>query len=1358
MSITVYKSPDADFTYTGDPTGCVPVNLTFHDNSTLGDASITSWAWDFDDGSFPSSDPTQVHSFVLQGNYSVKLVVEDANGCRDNITIEDLVKASNLPVINFSANPAHACNPPLTAGFINNSTGVGALTYSWDFGDGSGETSALAAPSHTYTQQGQYQVGLTVTDENGCSNTSVRPLISISPVSASFKVYKNDSVIGDNSIVCPGKVCFKNTSVGVVNCKWLFGDGGITFGDSVTHNYYTAGNYTITFIAEPTSPCSDTAYFHITVETAHPNFTMNPDPAYSCKVPYIVHATNLTAAGEDFYWGSQVSTIDSSDMQHPSFTFLTEGNHSIILTAVSAHGCKAYMVKTVLIKLPIADFIVNSRTHGCVPLQVSFTDSSKSLEPVISWNWVFGNGTTSSQQNPTNIYNTAGDFTTYLIIENSLGCRDTSDTIMVHPGIAPHPGFTVSPASLCIGDTLYFTDLTPASDNADEWHYDVEGHHLSHCIFSPDQAMPVDTTGALDVTLTAGYNECYATYTIPDAVNVKGPMVNFSYNSDCAVTGVYNFTGTILGAENFIWDFGDGGSDSVNHSPSHTYSASQDFTIGLSATNTTAGCSCSVSKTIKNRSLAVDFLTDNSGDDTVIVCAKSPTAFLSTSIDVLAECHEGYYWNFGDNTPYDFSDSPNSQHTYMSAGLYKVRHWAVDANGCRDTVVKHVKIFNLDAAFTTNVTGGCTPLHVIAANTSVSDTNITNITWNWGDGTPATSTNEHIYTGTGNFTITQTVYDTLSCSDNFSITVHPANPNAVFSMSPVPAICAGDSIKFTRYYLSADSVAWDFGDGIQSDNPASSLWHTYQDSGIYSVALTVYKNGCMVDSLVNNCINVQFVTADFTITLVDTTDNINCYPLELKYQYNVIPNHIVSWYWNSGAGGQSVNSDSVRFIYNRPGHYFVTLDVTTQNGCHARDSVPIQVKGPYADFTVSPDTICKGDMVSFSMFNPSNVYSFEWDFGDGNPGSGTTTSHRYYLTGTVHPILLLRVDSVHSCDVSLFDTVYIHQVISGFDVKNNDVPDTSGCAVFHAQMDNQSSGPGLTYNWQIDHALQSVAADPLFDVSQPGTHLITLLVTSSIGCTDTSMQEIIVYPVPVVLVNNDTAICSGDSIHFFSTGGSQYSWSPPTGLSDPFVSNPWAKPLSSVNYTVVVTDTNNCSSNAGINIIVQPKPSVELRDTTLIIGESMTIDVDPVENINYHWEPPAGLSCVDCPGPYVFTLDSMVYYVTLTDNYGCFTIRDSIIINIREAYSFNVPLAFTPNGDSRNERAYVRGWGIKELREFKIFNRWGQLVYSSNDLHEGWDGCYNGKAQNIDTYIYHVTVEFWNGSNETKKGYITIIK
>ncbi len=151
-----------------------------------------------------------------------------------------------------------------------------------------------------------------------------------------------------------------------------------------------------------------------------------------------------------------------------------------------------------------------------------------------------------------------------------------------------------------------------------------------------------------------------------------------------------------------------------------------------------------------------------------------------------------------------------------------------------------------------------------------------------------------------------------------------------------------------------------------------------------------------------------------------------------------------------------------------------------------------------------------------------------------------------------------------------------------------------------------------------------------------------------------------------------------------------------------------------------------------------------------------TLQNDSIPGVVYTWTPATGLNCTNCASPRVNLIDNVTYTVEMKNR--CFSVSDTIKLIVVKETKIALPTAFTPNGDGDNDLAIARGWGVREFVEMSIYNRWGQQVFYSKDIKEGWDGTYNGVPQNMDTYAYLVKLKNYDGTERTEKGYITLIR
>jgi gliding motility-associated-like protein len=230
---------------------------------------------------------------------------------------------------------------------------------------------------------------------------------------------------------------------------------------------------------------------------------------------------------------------------------------------------------------------------------------------------------------------------------------------------------------------------------------------------------------------------------------------------------------------------------------------------------------------------------------------------------------------------------------------------------------------------------------------------------------------------------------------------------------------------------------------------------------------------------------------------------------------------------------------------------------------------------------------------------------------------------------------------------------------------------------------------------------------------------------------------------PAVSIIGPDSVCKGTNFTLTSSGtGVSYTWSPAAAVSSsntPVTSSTGS--LSPASYSLSVTDINGCVNSTVASIYVQQPPPNNNWDTAVVIGQVIPMNGYAGTNFNYTWTPTTDLNCIACPYPVSTSTTDITYSLTVEDGLGCFKTTNTFFIHVDPKATADVPTAFTPNGDGTNDVIYVDGWGIKKLNYFRIFNRWGQLLFESNDIKVGWDGTFNGVPQNMETYVYQVSVE-----------------
>jgi gliding motility-associated-like protein len=577
-----------------------------------------------------------------------------------------------------------------------------------------------------------------------------------------------------------------------------------------------------------------------------------------------------------------------------------------------------------------------------------------------------------------------------------------------------------------------------------------------------------------------------------------------------------------------------------------------------------------------------------------------------------------------------------------------------------------------------------------------------------------------------------------------------------------PNICAGSSVNFSASNYTQGgsnlSFAWNFQDGSTSNQQNPS--HQFAEGGTYNVTVvyTEQASGC-IDSTIR-VVNVQdYPIAGFTSdgdSLV-----VFCNPQNVTFTdtTHTVGSHTTSWNFGNGNSAFGLSSGT---LYNVSGEYTVTMIVNTTFGCSDTVAQNYFVINPEGSFTIDIDTICRGEEITFTLQDTSEVYDFVWDFGDGTTESNVNpVSHTYtFVPPSGETVGKLIVSGLFGgCPDESTVPIYIHEVVADF-VRNNGV-DTALCfqpfPIFNQSLNSTN------FYWDFGFGAPSSVEEPgIINFPEPGTYDVVLGVSNSLlGCNDTMIRSVVLHPIPEVFTVGDT-ICEGDVGTIQVTNpepSSQYTWTSVETVADNNAVVTTSMPTFTAAYEVAVLDTNGCSDvDTAIIRVINPLV-LSNWDTTIVIGDSICLPIDAEAGLYiFEWTPTDGLDCDTCGSPCLQPLELVSYSVSVTDILGCFTANATYTIDIYPETFLSMPTTFTPNGDGANDVINLEGWGIKELVEFRIFNRWGEELFFTTDKEEGWNGYYKGVLQNNDVYAYKIKAYTWRDEEKTLEGYINLMR
>lgn len=373
--------------------------------------------------------------------------------------------------------------------------------------------------------------------------------------------------------------------------------------------------------------------------------------------------------------------------------------------------------------------------------------------------------------------------------------------------------------------------------------------------------------------------------------------------------------------------------------------------------------------------------------------------------------------------------------------------------------------------------------------------------------------------------------------------------------------------------------------------------------------------------------------------------------------------------------------------------------------------------------------VCPGDTISLTpIINDVKDYGgYTWNTGEQDTVLYIDAPGKYWV-------------DYFQCDLKRSDTFYVES--SGPKVFLGN--DTVLCAKTNLLL--TANGDIETYLWNT--------GDTTFSIIATSTGWYSVLVTDSNACINWDSIYVEVTPLFDGTVNDDIAICFGDSVQLNAGGGASYLWNSESSLSALGINNPFAKPNTTTTYVVKIEDPGNCNDDFDTTtVIVNPVPISTLIDRyTLYLGESIQFSASG--GTSYSWTPTNGLSCTDCPDPFFGPDSTTWYFVLITDDNGC-QIVDSILIEVLDNSFVGIPNAFTPNNDGVNDFFVPIPRGVAELDYFRIYNRWGQMLFEGQNWEEGWSGA----DQDIGVYVYTIRYKLSSESEfRVESGSVNLIR
>ncbi len=1355
-SATVFPKPSASFSATPTNVYCaVPANVQFSNAPVTG----VSYSWTFGDGG-TASGGNPSHTYNAANTYTVTLTAVDANGCRDTVIQPAyiMVQANNAT----ASVPASACDST-TVPFGNISSGVTGGTRWW-FGDGGFDTGKNL--THFYTASGTYQVTM-VTQVGPCLDTVIKSIV-INP----------KPVVGfSHDAPCiPGTMTFTaSTSVPVANYSWVWASGGTASGNPVT-KFYAGGRIDTTYLIVSTAAgCFDTIRMDTTfVKDWYPQVTYKETGCAPRSVSFVVQDSfpcshipcnpwrmipcstpcRYPHKIVSFTWWYD-GVLVSNAMSY-STTIPTPGAHVAVLKTVTANGCVRYDTFYVCAGMKVKpSFYAYPDTVVCVKTPVFFQNTTG--DTTIAYTWDYGSfeiDTNNGDYNGYHKYQYAKT-DTVMLIATVCGCSDTAiryGYITVRPAdghfrdsVYCPPSKTVAFTNLSVGATTNYWDFgdgtnDTAANPPPHTYPAFAKYYIRHIVWN-------STYGCRD--------------TVKDSVTLIPNSINITTDTTLCLGDTIRIFGSFGGLP--VWQPGP-----YKGRPGYTWYIN-DTLLGPDTMTTSAmyipltrgyygatwvirsgpGGRCYDSVRKPNWILVSHPIAGFSASP-LLGCTPMPVTFTDTTSYTPGTQPSIRNWLFGNGFSAN-NNNTSTGYTYTTPGKYTIKLKVTDWLGCTDSLTKvnYVEARHPTALFNPNKIAACIGENIIFTNTSFGATGL-HYQWTYGDGTNDTAKNTvHAYAAAGSYPVRLIVTDSTGCSDTAvtGLPISVTHPTASLSLSDTLAVCPPLIVNFTANSPTATVWDWDFGNGSSAiiANPSS----TYAAAGVYKVKLIVYDGNACTDTAYANVRVLGYAGA------LSYTPLAGCVPLTVNFTANVSNVPMMVWDFSSGDTAL-VTGKTYSYTYTTAGVYVPKLVFYDGKGCRASSTGldTIKVDDVFAGFKVLPP--CERTPLtlvdtSHSLF--SALTSWRWDFGGGQIATGSTTTRVYPAAGQ-YPVTLI-VTNARGCVDTLSKNITINPlpVITAS-------PDTMVCVPDAVTL---SAKGGLSYTWSPAATLSCTSCvSPRAAPTAPTSYLVIGI--DSNGCTNKDTVKIGIQTKTTFTVATGGEICLGQHFRLVANGATLYNWTPASTLSNADTSAPVATPTVTTTYIATGREGSCAADTHAVKVIVNPLPTVDAgQDERLLAGNSVSLQASGSGIEHLAWKADPTLSCTDCYSPDASPKATTTYYVTAYTTKGC-TATDSVTVRVLcDASQLFIPNTFTPNGDGSNDYFFPRGKGIDFVSSFRVYSRWGELLFERNgmavnDEYAGWNGTFGGQKLAPDVYVYIIEALCDNGEPIMWKGDISLMR
>jgi gliding motility-associated-like protein len=993
-----------------------------------------------------------------------------------------------------------------------------------------------------------------------------------------------------------------------------------------------------------------------------------------------------------------------------TFTNVAAGLHFI--TIIDNQGCSIVMTETVVAGAGITGSF--SSTATSCPGVTNGTITATALSGTAPFTWSLDGAPPVPGASPYTFINVAAGPHTVTITDN-LGCNVVlSVTVTAGAGINGNASSTATSCPAINNGTITATALTGTAPFT--WSLDgapsVPGaspYTFINVAAGPHTVTITDNIGCnvlLIETVAAGIgNTGSATSTATSC-----PTVNNGTIIATALTGTAPFTWSLDGAP------------AVPGASPYTFInvAAGPHTVTITDN---AGCNAIVSVTVTAGSVVTATTSTTSAE-----CASATNGTITIST---ATGNSPYTFTLDGGAPvagiipYTFNNVSPGNHTVV----------VTDATGCGSAPISVTVAIGSGVSATATTTGTICPTYANGTITVAVTAGYTPFTYSLDGGAPQSWPNpSYIFNGVAAGTHTVVITDIYGCTFTLNNIVVAAGPPLTTTVTTTDVLCHGGSTGIITVapplglpcQYSLDNINW------QSSNIFNGLI-----AGTYTVYYRTIANGCQGSQAVT--INEPPVLAATNSTIPAVCNG------QLNGTITINANGGVSPYQYSIDGGVNWQAGNVFTV--AAGTY--TIIIRDANNCTTTRSATVTEPAILTAASVNGNASCDGGndgVITINAAGGNSGYTYSIDGVNFQPSNVFNVAPGPY-TITVKDNL--------GCSTT-FNTVV------GLTNNLSFTPQTDPTICEGNSTQLQLVSNATVYSWTPATGLSNAAiSNP---VASP-TVTTQYTVTATLGrCSANDIVIVNVNTAPIPDAGPDGFICYGQTYQLQGSGGVQYTWTPSTNLSNTAISNPVSTAVKTITYTLSeVIDAIGCKSLTTDQVTVDVTPPIKVKtfpyDTISYPGDQFQLNATSAATF-YSWSPVTGLSNPNIPNP-VLTVgpvgSDVLYQVIASTAAGCKG-EGYVHLKVYNGPELYVPSAFTPNGDGLNELFYPFPVGIRSIKYFKVFNRWGQLLFSSTTLYKGWDGKLQGVEQPTGVYVFMTQGVDKNGKLLTHQGTVTLIR